>query len=464
MSIKRSFILAIACTCLLATISCRPVLVAVPPRPPAPAPVPAYHHVQHRYHYYPQEQVYFDPGRRVYFYLDGPNWRVAASLPRWIQLSYSDYVVIEMDHDKPYREFGRHRSLYPKHHKRDRHQPRHPAYKYRYYPQEQVYFDPGRRVYFYRDGRNWRMVRNLPRRMRLNHSDYVPIEMDHDSPYREFKKHKKMYPGKSHKAWKQNHEDKREGFRRDLGEHGNLDPRRIHEDNRSRMASPAREHENSDRDMRNRDEYSHGRKIEQHLMKERREIEREKPRRDFAEHENVNSRRTHDDNRSRVAFPAKEHENSDRDMINRNGYPYGRNVEQQPSNAHREMEREKPRRDFAEHGNVNPRRIHEENKPRTASPAKGHGNSNHDARNSNKNTQDKQVGRKSRPATPEKKSKKGNKRFAAGKGVNRQESQKEEDQKMKASEADPEKSEAEEEENEMDSKKKNNKNKNKKKK
>ena len=63
---------------------------------------------------------------------------------------------------------------------------------YRYYPDSQVYFDIHRKVYFYYEGRGWKMSATLPKRIKL--AGHVTIEMDTDSPYKEFKSHKAKYP------------------------------------------------------------------------------------------------------------------------------------------------------------------------------------------------------------------------------------------------------------------------------
>ncbi|MGD9383103.1 MAG: hypothetical protein PVH55_03550, partial [Desulfobacterales bacterium] len=50
---------------------------------------------------------------KLYFYLEGPNWRIAASLPHSIQLGSGGYVSIEMDSDKPYIHYEEHKRKYP---------------------------------------------------------------------------------------------------------------------------------------------------------------------------------------------------------------------------------------------------------------------------------------------------------------------------------------------------------------
>ena len=57
--------------------------------PPPWAPAHGYR-AKHRYYYYPSSHVYYDTGRKLYFYFEG-----------------GDHVTLEMDTDKPY-EFHSH--------------------------------------------------------------------------------------------------------------------------------------------------------------------------------------------------------------------------------------------------------------------------------------------------------------------------------------------------------------------
>lgn len=78
--------------------------------PPDHAPAHGY---RAKYNYYPGAQVYFDTERKVYFHLDGDNWKMAVSLPKDIKVQLGDYVTIEMDTDKPYTNFKEHKAKYP---------------------------------------------------------------------------------------------------------------------------------------------------------------------------------------------------------------------------------------------------------------------------------------------------------------------------------------------------------------
>lgn len=69
--------------------------------PPPWAPAHGYR-AKHSYRYYPDQRVYHDTGRGLYFYYQNGNWEVSARLPSGIHLSMGEYVSLEMDSDKPY--------------------------------------------------------------------------------------------------------------------------------------------------------------------------------------------------------------------------------------------------------------------------------------------------------------------------------------------------------------------------
>ncbi len=69
--------------------------------PPPWAPAHGYR-AKYRYHYYPEVAVYLDVSRGVYFYPQNGRWVSAASLPRSLTESLGNYVVLEMDTDRPY--------------------------------------------------------------------------------------------------------------------------------------------------------------------------------------------------------------------------------------------------------------------------------------------------------------------------------------------------------------------------
>jgi hypothetical protein len=80
--------------------------------PPPHAPAHGYR-AKYKYRYYPACSVYYDAYRKLYFYLEGPNWRISASLPNAIQVGLGDHVNIEIDADKPYIYYEEHKHNYP---------------------------------------------------------------------------------------------------------------------------------------------------------------------------------------------------------------------------------------------------------------------------------------------------------------------------------------------------------------
>ncbi|MBW2218887.1 MAG: hypothetical protein JRF40_05270 [Deltaproteobacteria bacterium] len=80
--------------------------------PPPHAPAHGYR-AKHAYRYFPDSHVYFDVHREVYFYLSGDQWKMCVALPKNIRLHVCDYVSIEMDSDKPYTQFTKHKKKFP---------------------------------------------------------------------------------------------------------------------------------------------------------------------------------------------------------------------------------------------------------------------------------------------------------------------------------------------------------------
>jgi len=69
--------------------------------PPPWAPAHGYR-AKHRYHYYPSSRVYYERERETYFYYKDGEWRVSVSLPSYIRVDVDEYVILEMDSDRPH--------------------------------------------------------------------------------------------------------------------------------------------------------------------------------------------------------------------------------------------------------------------------------------------------------------------------------------------------------------------------
>ncbi len=75
--------------------------VARPKGPPPHAPAHGYR-AKHRYRYYPSREVYYDTGRRLYFYIEGGHWKSGVSLPDHLGVDLGGYQTVEIDSDTPY--------------------------------------------------------------------------------------------------------------------------------------------------------------------------------------------------------------------------------------------------------------------------------------------------------------------------------------------------------------------------
>jgi hypothetical protein len=77
--------------------------------PPDHAPAHGYR-AKHSYRYYPEKEVYFDTGRRIYFYIEGEIWKSDVSLPYHLEVSLGKYQTIELYSDTPYEYHEKHKS------------------------------------------------------------------------------------------------------------------------------------------------------------------------------------------------------------------------------------------------------------------------------------------------------------------------------------------------------------------
>jgi hypothetical protein len=80
--------------------------------PPPWAPAHG-HRAKQRYLYFPDCPAYYDTDRSVYFYIEGDNWVVSASLPDRVSINLGKYVALELDTDKPYLYYNDHKKKYP---------------------------------------------------------------------------------------------------------------------------------------------------------------------------------------------------------------------------------------------------------------------------------------------------------------------------------------------------------------
>jgi len=92
--------------------------------PPPHAPAYGYR-ARHRYRYYPANEVYYDTGRRIYFYIEDGAWIADALLPYQLRMSLGGYETVELYADTPYEYHHKykskgHQTVPPGHAKKDK--------------------------------------------------------------------------------------------------------------------------------------------------------------------------------------------------------------------------------------------------------------------------------------------------------------------------------------------------------
>ncbi|HYC71973.1 MAG TPA: hypothetical protein VEB66_12245 [Opitutaceae bacterium] len=65
------------------------------------------------YYYYPDTNVYFRPADRTWFYLEGRDWRIGASLPTAVRVDLTRAVSLEMETDRPFEFHSSVKERYP---------------------------------------------------------------------------------------------------------------------------------------------------------------------------------------------------------------------------------------------------------------------------------------------------------------------------------------------------------------
>lgn len=97
---------------LLAVSSCQHALEPGQGKPTPEAPVRAVQ-PRHQYRYYPDSAVYMDTGRRLFFYRSGEKWLSTTLLPASIRVDWKNYVILDLDTDKPYQRHSETVKRYP---------------------------------------------------------------------------------------------------------------------------------------------------------------------------------------------------------------------------------------------------------------------------------------------------------------------------------------------------------------
>lgn len=59
---------------------------------------------EHRYVYYPAQQVYYAPDTRTWFWINGGNWQFGMNLPHQVHVSVNSGIPVVLQSDRPYVE------------------------------------------------------------------------------------------------------------------------------------------------------------------------------------------------------------------------------------------------------------------------------------------------------------------------------------------------------------------------
>ncbi len=87
--------------CLLAVPGCQGMKGYQQGAPSPVTPAPELR-AKHQYRYYPDSAVYMDTARKTFFYRNGEKWMATTLLPASVQVDWKNYVLLELDTDKPY--------------------------------------------------------------------------------------------------------------------------------------------------------------------------------------------------------------------------------------------------------------------------------------------------------------------------------------------------------------------------
>jgi hypothetical protein len=82
------------------------------PSPPPHAPAHGVR-AKYQYRYYPSLGIYYDINRGIYFYIEAGVWKSSQNPPINFKVGMQDFIVIDLDTDKPYKYYNQHKKQYP---------------------------------------------------------------------------------------------------------------------------------------------------------------------------------------------------------------------------------------------------------------------------------------------------------------------------------------------------------------
>lgn len=144
------------------------------------------------YRYYPEAGdggVYYDEVRNMYFYQDNNQWVSTPTLQDTLLNTLGTFISMTLNTPDPYERQQDILSAY----RAGAIIPQQTTYQYQYYPEQDVYYDTGRQVYYYQSQNNWETTTTRPRDLATDAVGLL-LNLATDQPYRYHREIVREYP------------------------------------------------------------------------------------------------------------------------------------------------------------------------------------------------------------------------------------------------------------------------------
>lgn len=134
---------------------------------------------RYHYRYYPDNNLYYDEVRDLYFQQEADRWVSTPTLEQTLLNALGAFITMTLDTPDPYE---RHQGIMNAY-RAGAMQPHQALYDYRYYPEQNIYYDPARSLYYHLSDNHWQ---GSPTRPPALASDAVGLllQLATDRPYR----------------------------------------------------------------------------------------------------------------------------------------------------------------------------------------------------------------------------------------------------------------------------------------
>jgi len=132
-----------------------------------------------RYRYYPDNNVYYDEVRQVYFHQQGEQWVNTPTLPASLGNALGAFLAVTLDTPDPYQ---RHQTVVDAW-RNGAVTTRTSSYQYRYFPETNVYYEPTTARYHYLSEGVWQSASSLPQGLTVDLDTGTTLNLATDQPY-----------------------------------------------------------------------------------------------------------------------------------------------------------------------------------------------------------------------------------------------------------------------------------------